>query len=160
MSADGHVEPGGGFAADIEPPWVTETTSAWWEATRERRLVIQCCARCGQRQHYPRPYCLACGGDELGWVEASGHGVVWSKTVVHRPARPDLAVPYVVALVRLAEGPVLLSRVVGPEATEVRCDEPVVVDFEPLADGRALPVFRRLGSRSSRGLPGSPYENG
>jgi uncharacterized OB-fold protein len=131
------------FAIGVEPPMVTETTSPWWEATRERRLLVQCCSRCGERQHYPRPFCLACGGEALGWIEASGEAVVWSKTVVHRPARPGLAVPYVVALVRLAEGPVLLSRVVGPGALEVRCDEPVELDFEPLADGRALPVFRR-----------------
>lgn len=131
------------FAAQVEPPWETETTAPWWEATRRRRLLLQRCERCGHLQHYPRPLCLSCGGTELGWSEAGGHARVWSVTVVHRPARPDLAVPYVIALVRLEEGPVLLSRIVGPGATEVRCDEAVELDFAPLPDGRALPVFRR-----------------
>lgn len=130
------------FAADAEPPWVTDTTAPWWEGTRECRLLLQRCGRCGHLQHYPRPLCLSCGGTELGWCEACGHARVWSVTVVHRPARAGLATPYVIALVRLEEGPVLLTRIVGPGATEVRCDEPVELDFAPLPDGRALPVFR------------------
>jgi len=110
----------------------------WWEATRARRLVLQTCQRCGHRQHYPRAVCTACGSGDLGWTQASGAGTVVSHTTVHRSPSPRFAAPYVLALVRLAEGPQLLTTIDG----QVRCDAPVVLDWRPLTDGRHLPVFR------------------
>jgi uncharacterized OB-fold protein len=44
--------------------------------------------------------------------------------------------------VRLDEGPVMLSTLVGD--SEWQIGDAVRVDFQPLSDGRALPVFRRL----------------
>jgi hypothetical protein len=49
MSPDERSSPES-FAIGVEPPMVTETTSPWWEATRERRLLVQCCSRCGERE--------------------------------------------------------------------------------------------------------------
>lgn len=131
-------------------PLEDEVTRPWWDATRERRLVLQRCARCGAYQHYPRPICLACGGDELTFVEAAGTGTVRSYTVVHRAPASAFDPPYVVALVRLAEGPVLTTALVGAEPDGWRCDEPVTVDWRPLPDGRHLPVFRRATRRPMR----------
>jgi hypothetical protein len=119
---------------------VTALVEQWWEATRERRLLVQRCAACGSHQHHPRPFCLACGGDRVAFVEAEGRGVVWSFTEVHRSPSPDLQVPYRVSLVRLAEGPVLLTRITGGQ---VRCDDPVRLTWLPLQDGRHLPVFEK-----------------
>ena len=117
------------------------TTQPWWDATRESRFVIQACAACGHRQHYPRAICTACGSTDLGFPEASGRGSVYSFTVVHRGPSPAFEPPYVVALVRLEEGPVLLTTVTGCMPGDVRCDMPVRVAWEDLADGRRLPVF-------------------
>ena len=85
---------------------------------------------------------ITCGAsaDHLSLEVASGRGIVESFTVIHRSPHPDFAVPYTVALVRLTEGPVLLSRLIsiaGPT-----CDQDVEVDWWPLGDGRHLPVFR------------------
>lgn len=113
----------------------------WWEATRERRLELQRCRGCGNVQHYPRPLCVRCHRQDLEIVAAGGGGTVYSFTEVHRSADPDADLPYVIALVRLDEGPVLLSRIVGAEPETLRCDAPVTVGFQPLPDGRALPVF-------------------
>lgn len=64
-------------------------------------------------------------------------------SVQHRPAHPDLAdrVPYAVALIDLPEGVRMLSEVVGCPPEEVRVGMPVSVTWEPLSDGRHLPVF-------------------
>ena len=59
----------------------------------------------------PRP-----GDTELEWVEASGEGVVYSTTVM-RPRPP--AAPYNVALIDLAEGARMMSRVEGPAPEDV-----------------------------------------
>jgi uncharacterized protein len=145
---------------EAELPPVDATTAPWWDATRERRLLIQSCIACGHLQHYPRALCTGCGGTELGWVEAAGTGTVDSFSVVHR-ALPGFEAPYVVARVRLTEGVVLLSNVVAPtdDATldheALRCDQPVRLRWRPLSDGRALPVFAPvsadLGAAGSNG---------
>jgi uncharacterized protein len=133
-----------GTARGLDADW-----DAWWDATRERRLVVQRCGRCGHYQHYPRMLCLACGGTALSFVEASGKGTVYSFTVVHRAPSPGFTPPYVIALVRLAEGPVLLTRIVDSERALVACDRPVEVRWQRLEDGRHLPVFTlaAMGSR-------------
>jgi uncharacterized OB-fold protein len=128
-------------AADRPLPAEHPVTAPWWEATRDRRLLVQHCRDCGNHQHYPRPVCVACGGEDLEFVPASGAGTVYSFTVVHRAPHPAFAAPYVVALVRLAEGPVLLTRLVGAPVEALACDQPVRVGWDPLPDGRHLPVF-------------------
>ncbi|MFA1545992.1 Zn-ribbon domain-containing OB-fold protein [Actinomadura chokoriensis] len=129
-----------GFAPDVPAP--DEITAPWWEATREHRLVLQTCPRCVPRvQHPPRALCVRCGSDELDWAASEGRGIVDSFTVVHRAPRPDLAVPYVIARVRLAEGAVLLTRLQEREPDAWRIDDPVRVAWVDLDDGRALPVF-------------------
>ena len=117
----------------------------WWEATRERRLVVQRCESCGRWQHYPRALCLGCAGADLSFAEASGRATIHSYTTVHRAPSPAFTPPYVVALVRLEEGPLMLTRIVGSDETKLACDAPVALRWEPLGDGRHLPVFALSG---------------
>ncbi len=125
---------------DASPP--DETTAGWWDATRAHRLVLQTCTACGGQQHPPRSVCLRCGTtDGLGWVPANGSGVVDSFTVVHRAAHLDAAVPYVIARVRVAEGPILLTRLEGRPVDAWAVGDAVSLAWEDLDDGRALPVF-------------------
>lgn len=128
------------------PPPADDPGAPFWEATRERRLVIQTCEDCGHRQHYPRPLCLACGGTSLRFDEAAGTAKVVSHTTVARAPFEGLEPPYVIAIVELDEGVRLLTRIVdedrGGRAVGVECDEPVAVAWVPLFDGRHLPVFR------------------
>lgn len=123
------------------PPTAPET-DAWWEATRDRRLLVQRCRDCGNVQLYPRPLCLRCHGDALDLVEASGRGQVHSFSIVHRSPDPvAFPTPYAVALVRLDEGPLLTTNLVGTDLAAIRCDLAVQLRWEPLADGRNLPLF-------------------
>lgn len=125
-----------------EPP-VSPISAPFWDATRERRLLLQWCLACEAPVHYPREACPRCFGDALGWREAAGRGVVHAATVMHQPAHPAFAdrVPYVVALVDLEEGARLLTNVVGCDPAQARVGRAVRVAWEALSDGRALPVF-------------------
>lgn len=125
-------------------------TAPWWDATREKRLLLQHCTDCDHFQHYPRTLCLSCRGSNLEFVEVSGAGVVHSFTVVHRSADPAHDAPYVVALIKLEQGPVCLSNVVEIEVERVACGMPVELTWVPLDDGRHLPVFKPGGQ--SNGL--------
>jgi uncharacterized OB-fold protein len=126
----------------FEPP-VSEHTKPFWDATREHRLVLQHCRSDGLPVHYPREACPRCLGTELDWREASGHGVVYAFTVNHVSGSvpTDRPPPFVVALVDLNEGARMMTNIVGCAPADVRVGMPVDVRWEPLSDGRALPVF-------------------
>ena len=119
-------------------PEISPEAEEYWEATRERRLVLQRCDDCGRTQFYPRALCVGCGATALSYVESIGQGVVYSHTTVMRSPGPPFEAPYTIALVDLDDGPRLLTRILGSAA----CDERVELDWLPLEDGRHLPVFR------------------
>lgn len=85
---------------------------------REGRFMIQRGRQSGRHHFYPRAIEPGTGRDDLEWVPASGLGTVYSTTVVR--ARPPAA-SYNVALIDLAEGPRMMSRVEGlaPEAVTI-----------------------------------------
>ncbi len=124
-------------------PRVTEVTRPYWDAARAGRFVIQRCGRCRRFVHYPRPWCPHCWSTELDWVEASGRGEVVTYTAVHQAPSPAFAVgaPYVLAVVRLAEGPQMMANVVHIQPREMRVGLPVRVTFEEREGGFRVPQF-------------------
>lgn len=129
------------FTGRPVPP-VTAETAEWWDATRDRVLTVQRCLRCENVQLYPRVICTQCGSLELELVPASGRAVVYSHTTVEKSANPEFfAPPYTVALVRLEEGPTMLTNIVNADPHDELCDRSVTVTWEALADGRQLPLF-------------------
>jgi uncharacterized OB-fold protein len=76
----------------------------------------------GAFMHPPRVAEPRSGATDLEWVEASGRGTVHSTTVVRQ--RPPAA-DYNVALIDLAEGPRMMSRVAGIAPMDVRIGMPV-----------------------------------
>jgi uncharacterized OB-fold protein len=62
---------------------------------------------------------------------------------MHRVYHPAFAdkVPYVVAVVQLAEGPRVLTNIVGVPPDHVRCEMPVGVVFDERGD-MTIPQFR------------------
>src|SRR5690606_495663 len=83
----------------IEPP-VTEASAPFWEATRERRLVLPWSAVTGRPVWFPRDADPLAPDRPYEWREASGEGVVYAASVHHRPGpgRTEDDCPYVVAL--------------------------------------------------------------
>ncbi|WP_235738800.1 Zn-ribbon domain-containing OB-fold protein [Nocardioides alcanivorans] len=131
-----------------EVPPADENSADYWEATREHLLTAQSCTSCGRVQHPPRAVCTGCGSMEhLEQIAAAGTGTIDSFTLVHRAPRPELVTPYVVARVRLAEGPIVLSRLepaVPGDGWQI--GDPVAVAWRDLPDGRALPYYRPAGA--------------
>ena len=57
----------------------------YWDATREKRLVIQYCRATGKYQHYPRPVSLYTGRRrDIEWREVSGTGEIFSYSCTYR----------------------------------------------------------------------------
>ncbi|MGB0102008.1 MAG: Zn-ribbon domain-containing OB-fold protein [Nocardioides sp.] len=141
-------------------PEPDEATQAWWDATREGRLLVQACTACGHTQHPPRTLCTGCGSTgDLTHREAVGTGVVDACTVVMRSPGADHEPPYVVARIRLPEGVVVISNVETDEPGSVAIGDPVDLAWRPLDDGRALPVFRPATTTASTATAASTEEN-
>ncbi len=78
---------------------------------------LQSCNSCDQFLFYPRVLCPHCGATELTWKAISGDGLVYSVTVVRR--REEKGGAYNVAIIKLAEGPRMMSRVEGVAPDQV-----------------------------------------
>jgi uncharacterized protein len=120
----------------------------YWNAARERRLLIRKCGECGQLHFMPRHLCPVCWSDQLEWVEAKGTGAVHSFTVIRRAPMAAFAprVPYVVALIDLDEGPRMIANVLGEDALSVRIGDRVKVTFEDRGGGAMIPQFMRVAA--------------
>ena len=121
-------------------------TAPYWAAAREHRLVMPRCEDCGHYHFYPRTLCPKCGSARLAWTACSGRGDVYSFTVIHRAPSPAFAaaVPYVVAAVKLDEGPHLMTNIVDCAPDTVRIGMPVRVAFQTVSDEITLPVFELI----------------
>jgi uncharacterized OB-fold protein len=119
----------------------------WWEAARDRRLLIRRCGGCGERFFYPRPFCPRCWSDDVAWVEASGRATLYTFSVVHVNDLPPFheRVPYVAAVVDLEEGPRMLTNVEGASPEELEIGMLLEVEFRDLSDDVTVPVFRPVG---------------
>lgn len=121
-------------------------TAPYWSAAQEHRLALPRCLDCNRHHFYPRTLCPHCSSARLEWSDCSGRGEVYSFTVVHRAPSPAFAgeVPYVVAVVKLEEGPHLMSNIVGCAPDAVRVGSKVRVVFRRLTDSVTLPMFEPL----------------
>ena len=119
-------------------------SQAYWEAARRHELVLQQCNDCEKFRFYPRVICPHCMSERFEWRQSSGHGVVYSFTVVHRPPTPFFRdkVPYVVALIDLQEGVRMMSNVVGCDPGDVKIGDHVEVIFEDINEEITLPKFK------------------
>jgi len=125
-------------------PTPTRETQPYWSGCKKHELHIQRCAACDHFQFYPRLYCTSCMSDRVEWVKATGRGTVLSFTVVYRPVTQAFAadVPYVVALITLAEGPQMMSNIVGCVPEKVHIGMPVEVTFEDWTEDISVPKFK------------------
>ena len=129
--------------SDRPLPVPDAATAPYWDAARAGRLAMPRCLDCGQMHFYPRTLCPGCGSERLEWAECSGAGTIYSFTVMHRAPSPAFAadVPYVVAVIALAEGPRLMSRIDGCAPDAVRIGANVRAAFRAVSAEISLPVF-------------------
>jgi uncharacterized OB-fold protein len=120
-----------------------ERSAPFFEAAARGRLLLQRCTACAA-WHFPvRRRCSGCGAGALAWAEASGRGTVHGHARTHRAQHPVLRerLPIELVVVDLEEGVRVRARL-AEGASPVRAGTPVRVEFEPVGEGLALPVFR------------------
>jgi len=110
----------------------------FWHAAREGKLLVKHCAACGKTHFYPRSICPFCFSSDTHWREASGRGEVYSFTKIAMGS----AEPYVLAYVKLEEGPAILTNIVRSDLIEI--GRPVKLEFLE-TDSDPIPVFALAG---------------
>jgi uncharacterized protein len=103
------------------------------------QLLIEHCDKCARWVHPATGECRQCGGPLVA-RPVSGHGTVFTYTVNYHPYNPEIPVPYVIAIIELAEqsGLRLAANIVDCEPDSVRCGMPVDVRPEKGAGGAPL----------------------
>ncbi|WP_017239430.1 Zn-ribbon domain-containing OB-fold protein [Streptomyces sp. SS] len=114
-------------------PDIDAFTRPYWDAAAEGRLLLRRCAACGRAHHYPREFCPHCWSEDVRWEPASGRATLYTWSVVHRNDLPPFGerVPYVAAVVDLAEGPRMMTEVVDVPDGDLRIGMELEVAFRP-----------------------------
>ncbi len=123
-------------------PRLDTLNAPFWAAAKQGRLLLQHCPSCGDTRFPPAPVCPQCLAGDQDWVEASGKGTLESWIEMHRAYwdgfKDDL--PYCVCLVRLEEGPVVVSNLVD-NTENLRMGAPVKAVFDAVTKDVTLPKF-------------------
>lgn len=125
-------------------PVPTPDTQPFWDGCAAGELRIQRCLECGQAFFYPRPVCPHCSSTLVEWFTASGQATLHSYVISHRPAPGfEAEAPYAIAVVELAEGPRMMTNLIGVPNTpeDLVLDMPLLVTFEQRGDV-SIPLFR------------------
>lgn len=125
-----------------EPPTPRSFSRAYWEATREKRLILQYDRRSGRYQFFPRATSIYNGHRDLEWREVSGRGEVFSYTIAYR-ARPPFQghEPFAIGLVTLDEGVNVMGNIVHCTRDQLKIGLRVKPFWMPLANGAHLLMF-------------------
>ena len=128
-------------------PEIQPFTQAFWEGTRNHRLLVQTCGDCETRIFFPRRQCPKCWSDNLGWIEASGKAEIYAFSVTYEgleePFREDL--PIVLAWVDLPEGIRMQTNIIDCDPDRVAIGQQVEVVFKKVTEEITLPYFRPVG---------------
>ncbi|MBV9352301.1 MAG: bifunctional MaoC family dehydratase/OB-fold nucleic acid binding domain-containing protein [Mycobacterium sp.] len=125
---------------DLDPatmirPSSSKDTQFFWDGVNAHELRIQKRAD-GSLQHPPVPAVWQDKQAPIDYVVASGKGMVFSFVVHHAPKVPGRTLPFVIALIELAEGVRMLGELRNVDPAEVEIGMPVraiFIDF-PASD--------------------------
>ena len=86
-----------------------------WESIANRRWALQYCPESDSFRYPPSPVCPDSLSMEYEWRPIKGTGEIVSWAIFHRTYFDDHPAPYNNVAVRLDEGPIVISNLVGEE---------------------------------------------
>ncbi len=124
-------------------PKIDPVNQGFWDNAKSGKLSVQSCKSCGDKRYPASPVCPKCLSPDQEWMSVSGKGTLESWVDFHRAYwdgfKEDL--PYRVCLVKLAEGPVMVSNLVGP-SDHAKVGAAVEVVFDAVTEDVTLPKFK------------------
>jgi uncharacterized OB-fold protein len=114
----------------------------------EGKLCAAECSSCNELVLPPRLFCPSCNNKTSNWKELSGKGTLSSFSVIHIAGiKYADDVPYIVAIVKLDEGPSVCARLVDVDPLkpeEIHVGDAVQADFEDLQGSTSDEATKRL----------------
>ena len=130
------------MTAGRTPPVEDEATLPFWEVTTRGPPAAGALRAATHLQWPPQGRCRRDPRDAVAWIEAQRRAATstrsWRSTIARMRIRRR---PYVLAIVQLEEGVAMTTNLVDVDPDAVTVGMPVEVRWEPLANGRWLPVF-------------------
>lgn len=127
-------------------PVPQQESDFYWEKCKEHELWLRYCNHCSEAYFYPRDICPRCFSRDTTWIQSSGKGHLYTFAIVHQIPRPNYKgpLPFVIAMVKLREGPVMPTAIVEvePEPENLRIGMPLEVTFEDITERISLPKFK------------------
>lgn len=124
-------------------PVIDNWNRQFWQACGEGRLLLQRCTTTEKFFFPPAPVSPFTGLPEWEWAECSGQGTLWSFVVFHQKYFDGMQdeLPYPVAMVKLDEGPYLLTNLADMAVADARIGMRLAVRFPGGPDDILLPQF-------------------
>ena len=128
-------------------PRIDTLNKPFWDGAKQKKLLLQHCPTCGDTRFPPGPVCPKCLAGDQTWIESAGTGTLESWVDMHRAYWDGFkdSLPYRVCLVRLTEGPVIASNLVGSNLVgstgNLKMGMNVKVVFEDVTEDITLPKF-------------------
>jgi uncharacterized OB-fold protein len=121
-------------------------TRSFWDGCLKHELRFQQCISCGHVRWPASIICPTCYSKEVAWTRSGGKGTIYTYSVYHQAFHPSFEkdIPYVTAIIALAEGPHILSNIVGCAPDEIYCGMPVEVTWQDIDKAFSLPKFKPL----------------
>ena len=125
-------------------PIIDDDNQYYWEYCKKHELRMQKCHNCGLIRFPPSILCPQCHTMDADWVKLSGRGEIYSFVIYRMPYHASYVddIPYVVAIIKLAEGPRMESNITDCEVEDIRIDMPVEVYFHDVTSEISLPKFK------------------
>lgn len=103
-----------------------EVSRHWRLKAQRYNLVGETCHSCGVKLYPPRDICLECEAPAQELYTFSGLGEIYSySTVYDAPEGFGKQAPYTVALIKLAEGPIVTAQLTDVDGDELVIGMPV-----------------------------------
>lgn len=112
-----------------------------WKSIEQQNLQLQACGQCGKFRYPPGPVCPFCLSSHYEWRAVSGRGEILSWVIFQKQYFEDHAPPYNAIAVRLEEGPILVSNLIGDTPEGSWISAPVRIAYRDQA-GRMQHCFK------------------
>lgn len=124
-------------------PEINDINRPYWDAAGRGELLLPKCNACGELFFPPRSWCPHCYAKNAVWVPVSGLASVVSFSKLYIAPFDGYAAefPYVLATVKLAEGPQMMANIVNCDPEAVRVGAALRVTFERRSEAIKIPQF-------------------
>ncbi|MEM0467017.1 MAG: Zn-ribbon domain-containing OB-fold protein [Candidatus Thermoplasmatota archaeon] len=110
----------------------------WRQIPQRYNLIGNTCGSCNRIYFPPRESCPLCRRKSMGkmkQIKLSGKGEVVTYSIIHvGPEDFEEQIPYVIAIVKLVEGPQITGQIVDCEISEVKIGMKVEATFRRIQE--------------------------